>query len=63
MCDLFDGVDAGIGSAGTYQLNPVVSHKADGFFDMLLNRYHMLLSLPTTVSRAGVFNAYCIFNQ
>jgi hypothetical protein len=38
MSDLFDGMDPGIGSAGTYQLNPVVSHIADRLFDMLLNR-------------------------
>jgi hypothetical protein len=59
---LFDRMNASISASGTYQLNWMVSNKAERSFEILLNRIAMRLTLPAAVCGSGVFHTKRVFH-
>ena len=57
MRDLRERVDAGVGAAGSVQLEVArAGGGADRALDLALHRLRVLLNLPAAVARAGVFD-------
>jgi len=57
MNDLSGGMDTGIGAAGAGDFKLVIGHRAQRFFDALLNAEACFLPLPAVIRSPVVLNA------